>query len=307
MRKIYSFLIAVLVTAIGWGQSPQKMSYQAVIRNSNNQLVTNHEVGIRVSILQGSTTGTEVYKEIFNPNPQTNADGLVTIEIGGGTPITGTFAAIDWSAGMYFIKTETDPTGGTNYTITGTSQLLSVPYALYAKTASNVDWSVNSLTFPQGISKDFVSFTLGPGLNYTVPSGKNIYILQSGGFALVNGKRFVGQNFLFTENTVLVWDEEYNLSDPIYCAFIGFLTDKTATIEPITFTLTNSNSYVVPSNKILILKSWQFILSITVNGITGVNRDIGVSSTFMIFPANTELITPDATEERGYTGYLINM
>jgi hypothetical protein len=60
------------------------------------------------------------------------------LEIGGGTIVTGTFAGIDWSAGMYFIKTETDPTGGTSYSITGTSQLLSVPYALYAKTASSI-------------------------------------------------------------------------------------------------------------------------------------------------------------------------
>ncbi len=88
---------------------------------------------MRVSILQGSTTGTEVYKEIYNPNPQTNVNGLVTIEIGGGIPLTGTFSTIDWSSGPYFLKTETDPAGGTNYTISGTSQLLSVPYALYSK------------------------------------------------------------------------------------------------------------------------------------------------------------------------------
>ncbi len=131
-RKIFilfSFFFALLANA----QAPEKMSYQAVIRNASNVLVANQGVGMKISILQGTATGTEVYKELFNPNPTTNANGLVTLAIGTGLPITGIFAGIDWSAGPYFIKTETDPTGGTSYTITSTTQLMSVPYALYAK------------------------------------------------------------------------------------------------------------------------------------------------------------------------------
>jgi hypothetical protein len=116
-------------------QAPQKMSYQAVIRDVGNKLVTNQSIGMRVSILQGSASGTAVYTE--TQKPTTNANGLVTVEIGTGLVITGTFATINWATGPYFIKTEIDPTSGTNYTVTGTSQLLSVPYALYAKTAEN--------------------------------------------------------------------------------------------------------------------------------------------------------------------------
>jgi uncharacterized protein (TIGR02145 family) len=138
MKRIFTAVAAIIVTLSVLAQAPQKISYQAVIRNSANNLVTSHAVGMRVSIIQGSATGTEVYKEIYNPNPQTNANGLLTIEIGSGIPLTGTFATINWANGPYFIKTETDPTGGTNYTITGTSQLLSVPYALYAKTAETI-------------------------------------------------------------------------------------------------------------------------------------------------------------------------
>jgi hypothetical protein len=137
MKKIITTIAAVVVTVCLFSQSPQKMSYQAVIRNNSNVLVTSSPVGMRVSILQGSPTGTEVYKEIYNPNPQTNANGLVTIEIGGGIPLTGTFSTIDWSSGPSFLKTETDPAGGTNYTISGTSQLLSVPFALYAKSVAS--------------------------------------------------------------------------------------------------------------------------------------------------------------------------
>jgi hypothetical protein len=132
MRKFYSLLIAVLVTTIGFSQAPQKMSYQAVIRNSSDQLVTNHAVGMRISILKDATP---VYVE--TQTPVTNTNGLASIEIGGGTLVSGTFAGIDWSMGTYFIKTETDPLGGTSYTITGTSQLLSVPYAMYAKTSGH--------------------------------------------------------------------------------------------------------------------------------------------------------------------------
>lgn len=114
-----------------WAQAPQKMNYQALIRNSSNALVTSTPVGMKISVLKGSATGIVAFSE--TQSPSTNANGLVSIEIGAGTLVTGSFSSIDWANGPYFIKTETDPAGGTNYTIVGTSQLLSVPYALYAE------------------------------------------------------------------------------------------------------------------------------------------------------------------------------
>lgn len=135
MKKLFAILIAILLTAAIWAQIPEKLSYQAVIRNSSDALVINRQVGMQISILQGSASGTAVYTE--TQAPSTNANGLVSIEIGGGTVVSGNFSAIDWANGPYFIKTETDPNGGTGYTITGTSQLLSVPYALYAKTSGD--------------------------------------------------------------------------------------------------------------------------------------------------------------------------
>ena len=130
MKKIYSLVVGLLLTASVWAQAPQKMSYQAVIRNSSNALITSTPVGMQISILQGSSTGTAVYVE--TQTPSTNANGLVSLEIGTGTVITGTFSAINWATGPYFIKTETDPTGGTAYTIAGTNELMSVPYALFS-------------------------------------------------------------------------------------------------------------------------------------------------------------------------------
>ena len=140
MKKII-ILFAIMLFSINIkAQAPQKMTYQAVIRNSNNQLAQLQEIGMQISILQGSATGTAVYVE--RHFPKTNENGLVTIEIGSGTVVNGDFSAIDWSAGPYFLKTETDLRGGSNYTISGTTQLLSVPYALYAKTAENLQGGI---------------------------------------------------------------------------------------------------------------------------------------------------------------------
>jgi hypothetical protein len=130
MKKITLVFLLLSSFTILFAQAPQKMSYQSVIRKADGTLVATTLVSIKSSILLGSATGTASYVE--TQTVTTNSNGLATIEIGGGTPVTGTFAAINWGAGSHFIKTEIDPTGGSNYTISGTSQLLSVPYALYA-------------------------------------------------------------------------------------------------------------------------------------------------------------------------------
>jgi hypothetical protein len=130
MKKIFSIIAGILLTASVFAQAPQKMSYQAVIRNSSKALIISTPVGMKISILKGSATGTAVYVE--TQTTTTNANGLVSVEIGSGTVVTGTFAGIDWAAGPYFIKSETDPTGGTGYTIVGTNELMSVPYALFS-------------------------------------------------------------------------------------------------------------------------------------------------------------------------------
>lgn len=146
MRKLVAIISIVLLTASMFAQSPQKMSYQAIIRDNTNKLVTNKIVGMNISILQDSASGTVVYTE--TQTPFTNTNGLVSIEIGGGSG----FETIDWANGPYFIKTETDPDGGTNYTISGVSQLLSVPYALYAQKAESYTyWGSNTYLWPGSV------------------------------------------------------------------------------------------------------------------------------------------------------------
>ncbi|MDX2360903.1 MAG: hypothetical protein QNK23_08865 [Crocinitomicaceae bacterium] len=145
MKKLLSTLLFVSSLGLAWGQSPQSMTYQSVVRDATDALVASSPVGMQISILQSSPTGLSVYIETHIPS--TNINGLVTIEIGNGTPVAGSFATIDWSAGPYFIKTEMDPNGGTTYSISGTSQLLSVPYALYAEsTGSSFSGNYNDLT-----------------------------------------------------------------------------------------------------------------------------------------------------------------
>ena len=136
MKTINSLLTGLLLTASVFltqqatAQAPQRMSYQSVLRNSSNVLLAETLVGIKISVLQGGASGTAVYVE--TQTATTNANGLLSIQIGAGTATTGSFATINWAAGTYFIKTETDPAGGTNYSITGTQEILSVPYAMYA-------------------------------------------------------------------------------------------------------------------------------------------------------------------------------
>lgn len=135
LLKFTLTIIAVFSISFTYSQSSDLMSYQAVIRDGSNQLIANQNLGMQISILEASETGTSVYTE--TQTTTSNSNGLVSLQIGSGTT-TDDFSTIDWSGNSYFIKIETDLSGGTSYTLTSTSQLLSVPFALSAKTAENV-------------------------------------------------------------------------------------------------------------------------------------------------------------------------
>lgn len=135
MKKIITLLFAIVtITLSAFSQSPEGFKYQAVVRGAEGLVLNNQEVGIRLTIQQSSIGGTAVYTETFMQT--TNTYGLVNLEVGSGTS-TDDFAKIDWANGPFFIETAIDVEGGTNYVIMGTSQLMSVPYALYAKTSGN--------------------------------------------------------------------------------------------------------------------------------------------------------------------------
>ncbi len=167
---MFTLAAALLITTIVFSQSPEKMSYQAIIRNSNNELVKNQPIGMQISILKGTADGTPVYEEMQTPT--TNANGLVSIAIGVGGVVSGSFATIDWANGSYFFKTEIDPTGGTSYTIIATSQLLSVPYALHAKTAETITGTITE-TDPVYTASNAANITATDITNLGYLSGTN--------------------------------------------------------------------------------------------------------------------------------------
>ena len=200
MKKITLVLLLLSSFTILFAQAPQKMSYQSVIRKTDGTLVGSIPVSIKISILKGSATGTASYVE--TQTTTTNNNGLATIEIGGGTPVTGTFAGIDWGAGSYFIKTEIDPAGGSNYTISGTSQLLSVPYALYAGSSQSKGRTsviiTGDITDAQAAAQ--VATELGP-------ETENIYIMNTTNLTTLDlsaVKRLVDLNIKSNSNLVSV-------------------------------------------------------------------------------------------------------
>jgi len=200
MKQFFTFIAAVLLTATAWAQSPHKMSYQAVVRDAGSHLVTNTQVGIEINIYQGSATGTQVYTE--TQTPTTNSNGLLTIEIGGQTG----FDTISWAKGPYFLETKIDLQGGTAYSITGVSQLLTVPYALYAKTAETVT-SGTTIKHKYYLGQD----TLG-GIVYHIyldadgeQHGLIVSKTQSTYFSLS------WQNSPTTTHATSTWDGAYNM------------------------------------------------------------------------------------------------
>ena len=251
------FLICTLVycfiCTFVFAQAPQKMSYQAVTRNASNALVANQNVGMRISILQGSSVGASIYTE--TQSTTTNANGLASIEIGGGTLVSGNFSTINWASGSYFIKTETDPLGGTNYTITSTNQLLSIPYALYAQKSGNglPDGAINGNTMTWNGTQWVISNTL-----YSQ-----------------NGKVGIGisspQTQLHTTGTVRHQSLAGNGNSPVYVDSLGQLT---------TFrngSGANTIPQAIPDNSCTGITS-----TITMSGSVGIIPASGLSVTFNI-------------------------
>ena len=185
MKKLTTLILILLCAVTLFAQAPEKFTYQAVVRNANNTLVANAQVGVRVNILQGTATGSAVYSETHMVS--SNANGLVTLNIGAGSVLHGSFANIDWADGPYFLKTDIDPNGGNDYNITSTQQLLSVPYALYAKEAAN------------SFSGDYNDLTNTPQIP-TVPTNVSAFSNDAGYIT----------SYTETDPVFNAWDKNYN-------------------------------------------------------------------------------------------------
>ena len=136
-------------------QAPLAFNYQGVARDLSGNTIPDQNLGIQITILQGSTNGTEVYKETHTVT--SNNFGLFTLQIGNGNAANNPFSEIGWENGIHFLQIEIDENGGNNYQLIGTSQLISVPYALFAESSGNNVWNVNS----NGI--DYIDGNIGIG------------------------------------------------------------------------------------------------------------------------------------------------
>ncbi|MEC8627406.1 MAG: tail fiber domain-containing protein [Bacteroidota bacterium] len=144
MKRILTITAATLMAFGVIAQAPEQFSYQAVIRDAQGDLVSNQSVTVNISILEGNSTGGIVFEE--EHTIATNDNGLATLVIGDGIITFGNLSGISWGDNAYYLKIDTDPEGGNNFSITATTQLLSVPYALYANEAGSGSGVLEEIT-----------------------------------------------------------------------------------------------------------------------------------------------------------------
>lgn len=186
---LFFFLLLGFITT---AQAPQKMSYQMVVRNASNVLVTNSPVRVITSIYQGSPSGQLTFQDWHLVT--TNANGLATFEIGVGTNQFGGFSTIDWSNGPYFLKTEVDPNGNFTFSVVGSSQLLSVPYALFAEKSNPMNPVFQSNESPNAVFANVRNAWVNyPYANLTVAKS-GLYLLTFNG-NVINSNTYSGTTF----------------------------------------------------------------------------------------------------------------
>ncbi len=155
---------------------PQAFSYSGVARDAQNLPIANQTIGIQFSIVKTSPTGTAVYQE--NHFTNTDQSGLFTLEVGTGSVQQGVFANINWGSDNFYLKVGLDASGNTNFQVVGTTQLLSVPYALYAKSAGT---TANSTDNDTSATNEIQTLSLNGNTLSLSNGGGNVTLPSSGG------------------------------------------------------------------------------------------------------------------------------
>lgn len=236
MKKIFStILLSAALMGLYAQQAPQAFNYQAVARQASGSPIVNGSIGVKLSVLDGSATGAVEYSE--TQTATTNNMGLFNLAIGQGTALVGTFANINWGSSAKYLKVEMDPTGGTNYTLTGTSPLLSVPYALYAEktliTAGNgIGVSGNTVTNTGDLSNTNELQTLSlSGSTLSISNGNSVVLPGGGGGAYTAG------NGINVTGTVISNTGDLSPTNEF----------QTLSLTGSTLSITNGNSIVLPT------------------------------------------------------------
>ena len=153
----FRIIIMIFFPIFAIAQAPQKINFQSILRNSLGEVIGNKSVSLKITMLSGSINGSSVYSETHAKT--TDASGLISLQIGNGTLISGIFANIDWGGASHFIKLEADFSGGSNYVVLGTQELMSVPYAMYATKTDTSALNLTSRMATKLNAKDTVSLS----------------------------------------------------------------------------------------------------------------------------------------------------
>ena len=285
MKKLIFTILTLLTLTFAIAQDG--INYQGAATDVNGDELTNQNITIRASVLSTTANGNLEWEETHSAT--TDQFGLFNVVIGQGTNTTNgataTFDDMDWGSADHYLKIEMDATGGTNYAMIGTTQMMSVPYALYAKSAgidstmlANMIGSSGGgmgggcdFKFPEGLDGEFITQFLTRPSNYTIPAGKKLYItswyadnisadleiiFNGVGRAIVRSLQNLGQN---NELSIISNPVILNESDVIQTSgggngyFNGILVDSKSNVETISLEIVGQNSYIVPQNKLLVI------------------------------------------------------
>lgn len=174
MKNLFLIIIACcLFTITAYSQAPQNFNYQAVVRDASGQPVTNSQVSFRLSILENGPSGATLFQEVHRP--QSSDMGVVALQIGNGTNMVGSFSNVNWSNGDFWLQVEMDISGGNNYQIMSSNQLVSVPFAMHAATVDDKDDADADPT------NEFQNLAFDPNTNELSISNGNIVTIPTGG------------------------------------------------------------------------------------------------------------------------------
>ena len=314
------------------------INYQGAATDSDGAKLVDQNISLRTSVLQGGVDGTTSYSETHNTT--TDQFGLFNVVIGQGVSISGDFETISWGTDDHFLKVELDATGGTNYNLVSTTQMMSVPYALYAKNAgldsaavadmlASMNISGNSggcdLKFPDGLHGESIIHDLNNYNDYVVPAGKKLYILQHYGYDNGSGIRI--DEIPVIRGGVNHYDIKYTLANPIIASsgqiisnmensqsvFNALLVEQNNDVQSVTHDLNNYNDYVVPvGKKLYILQHFGYTNDsrIRIDGIpiktSGNHYDYKYTLANLIIVSSGQIISNPENSQSVFNGYLVD-